>query len=150
MYAEEYLPDDTIFDEEIDVSIDDTSTNDTYEIERKKLNELYRRTDPDYYYYKRYEESHDGKMRLQRVRIYSSPTIGTIRNAPTGIREEYQVGSKYENLFFTVKDTSPHTPEDRIPRKLFYRSPEEFERHFKTELPMSVKMAWQEKKLMCK
>lgn len=150
MYAEEFLADDAVFDEDMDVSIDDTSTVDTLQIERKKLQELYRRNDPDYYYYKRYEETLDGSMRLQRVRIYSSPIVGMIRNAPTGIREEDHVGSKYEDLYFTVKDTTPHTPANRVPRKLFYRSPDEYERHFKTELPISVKMAWLDKKMMCK
>ena len=148
MYAEEFLPDDAVFDDEMDISIDDTSTIDTYEIERKKLKEMYRRTDPDYYYFKRYEESPDGSLRLTRVRIYSSPSIGLIRNAPTGIREEHNVGSKYEDLYFSVKDTTAHTPVDRTPRKLFYRSPEEYERHFKVEVPESVKTAWLEKKLL--
>jgi hypothetical protein len=148
MYAEEYLPDDAVFDtDDVEVSVDDSMSMDTEEIERKKITELYRRTDPDYYSYKKYEKDLDGNTHFQRVRLYSSPPIGKIRNAPTGIREEHRVGTAHEDLYFRVKDVSLFTKTDtnKEPRKLFYRNPEEFERHLDITLPMSIKNAWHEK-----
>jgi hypothetical protein len=157
MYTEEYLPDDTVFDDYMDISIE-TSTVDSAKIERKKIQELNRLNDPDYYFFKRYEETHENTLKSTRVRIFSSPMNGYIRNAPTGIREEYRVGSKYEDLFFVVKDTvckylsvkeTGHKPEGQN-GKLFYRSPEEFERHLKLQVPTSVKEDWNEKYLRAK
>ena len=53
MYAEEHLPDDAIdYFDVTDVSIDETSTMNSEERNRKKINELYKLGDPNYYYYK--------------------------------------------------------------------------------------------------
>lgn len=153
MYADEYLPADDAFDmDEMDVSIDDTSSMSTHERERKKNVELYKRLDPDYYSYKRLEYDENGDMKIQRVRIYSSPFVGTIRNATTGIREEHRVGAFTDDLYFVVKDTALSTKTDinREPRKLYYRNPEEFERHHKVQVPKVIKAQWYEKKMALK
>ena len=148
MYAEEYLPDDANFDfDNTDVSIEETSSMDSEERDRKKKVELYKRIDPDYYSFKRIEMDQEGHIHFQRVPVYSTPIQGIIRNAPTGIKEEHRAGTKAESLYFTVKDTAIFTKTDtnKEPRKLFYRSPEEFERHFKITLPQQVKEKWQKK-----
>jgi hypothetical protein len=68
-----------------------------------------------------------------------------IRNAMTG-GYEYgnRVGSANEDLFFKVnravgdfKNVDPHI--------LYYNSPEQYERHFMTVLPVGVKERWLEK-----
>lgn len=147
MYAEEYLPDDAVFEDETDVSIDETSSMDTYERDRKKRHELYKRSDPDYYSFKVQKYNEDGDIFIHKVEIYSSPMNGFIRNASTGVREPYKVGSKYEDLYFRVKDVGLYTITDTNmePRKLFYKNPEEYERHQFGKVPQEIKKAWNEK-----
>ena len=84
---------------------------------------------------------------MRKIPIYSSTIGGKIRNATTGIREDERVGSKYEDLYFVVKDTALYTKTEtnNEPRKLFYRTPEEFERHMRVTLPQSVKETWYNK-----
>jgi hypothetical protein len=147
MYTEDFLHDDPAFDEEIDISVE-TSTIDSEKLERKKNQEIYRLNDPDYYSFKRYEPTPDNKLILKKVRVYSSPYNGYIRNPPTGIYEKHRVGSKSEDLYFTVKDLVYRT-DDKC-KKLFFRNPEEFERLFKIELPTSIKQKWNEKNSIAK
>ena len=148
MYNEEYLPDDAVLDvDNMSISIDGSSSMDSEEVERKKTAKLYKLTDPDYYYYKKTEYDEEGYIRRRNVEIYSSPSAGPIRNAPTGIRESDRVGSLEEDLYFRVKDVGLYTKTERNgePRKLFYRNPEEFERHFGITLPYDIKNAWHQK-----
>jgi hypothetical protein len=147
MYAEEYLPDDAVFDDEMDVSIDETSSMDTNDRDRHKRHELYKRSDPDYYSFKIRKYNEDGDLLLQKIEIYSSPIVGYIRHALTGVREPHRVGSKYEDLYFRVKDVGLYTKTEthQEPRKLFYRNPEEFERHQFGKVSPEIKQAWHEK-----
>jgi len=146
MYTdEERLYDDAALDFDNDnISIEETSSMDTEERDRKKRTELYRLTDPDYYSYKKKEYSDEGELQNIKVRIFSSPCQGKIRNATTGIRENEYVGTKFEELYFVVKDTSLYTKtySNQNPRKLFYRNPEEFERHHNVTLSSSIKENW--------
>jgi hypothetical protein len=134
-----------------DVSIDESSSMDSTIVERRKNAEINRRLDKDYYSFKLIENTEDGQV-LERIRVYSSHPGGMIRNAPTGIRENHVVGSKYDALYFIVKDVAIGTRTDvsQEPRKLFYRNPEEFERHQRMTLPQSLKAAWYEKNLNAK
>ena len=143
MYTDEYLPDDAVFEDETNVSIDETSSMDTNERDRKKRHELYKRSDPDYYSFKVPKQNEDGDLYHHKVEIFSSPSVGFIRNASTGIREPYKVGSKYEDLYFRVKDVGLHTGGE--PRKLFYKNPEEFERHQFGKVSQDIKKQWSDK-----
>ena len=151
MYYEEYLPDDAndYFDVS-DISIEETSSIDTELRDRRKMNELHKRMDKDYYSYKRKTFSEDG-MRMEKVEVYSSPLLsnGLIRNAVTGIRMEHRVGSKYEDLYFRVMDVHAdnHTPINDLPRKLFYDNPEQCERHLQITISNDVKETWSQKNL---
>ena len=148
MSYEDVNYDDNAFDlENEEISIDETSTIDTEERERKKRHELYRRLDPDYYAFKKmeYVETEEGReTRWKKFRVYSSPCQGRIRNASTGIRENEYVGTRTDDLFFVVKDVSlfTKTPSNDNPRKLYYKNPEEFERHLQITLPRSIKEKW--------
>jgi hypothetical protein len=151
MYAEEYLPDDAndYFDMS-DVSIEETSSIDTDLRDRRKITEIHKRMDKDYYSFKRNVFSEDG-VRMEKVQVYSSPllTNGFIRNAVTGIRMEHRVGSKYEDLYFRVMDVhaNHHTPLNNDPRKLFYDNPEQCERHLQLTIPRDIKEIWAENNL---
>ena len=143
MYTDEYLPDDAVFEDETNISIDETSSMDTNERNRKKRHELYKRSDSDYYSFKVSKQNEDGDIYYHKVEIYSSPSVGYIRNASTGIREPYKVGSKYEDLYFRVKDVALNTGTE--PRKLFYNNPEEYERHQFGKIPQDIKKVWSDR-----
>lgn len=153
MYTEEYLPEEAIeYFDVSDVSIEETSSIDTEERDRRKTHELYKRSDPDFYSYKKVVRDEEGNSFVHKTQIYSSQFGKKIRNAPTGIRESDTMGSLQEDLYFRVKDTSLYTKTElnNEPRKLFYRNPEECERHLSITLPRSVKEAWHNKQLKLK
>lgn len=150
MYAEEYLADDVEYYDVSDISIEESSSIDTELRDRHKLVELHKRMDKDYYSFKMKIVNEDG-IKMEKVELYSSPLLsnGYIRNAVSGIRMEHKVGSKYEDLYFSLMDVDKgyHTPLNDLPRKLFYNNPEQCERHLHMTLPNSVKEKWLEKNL---
>lgn len=151
MYNEEFLPDDAndYFDMS-DVSIEESSSIDTELRDHRKMKEVYKRMDKDYYSYKIMAYDND-MMKPQKIELYSSPLFsnGLIRNAATGIRMEHRVGSKYDDLYFIMKDvtTGTKTPLNTDSRKLYYNNPEECERHQKIRISQPIKEIWQEKNL---
>jgi len=150
MYENEYLPDDAIdYFDVSDVSIEETSSIDTEERDRRKTHELYKRSDPDFYSYKKIVWDEDGNRKVHKTQLYSSQYGKRIRNATTGIRESDFVGSAEEDLYFRVKDTALYTKTELNTecRKLFYRNPEECERHLNIVLPRSIKETWHNKQL---
>lgn len=144
MYSDENANDGSLEFNNDNISIDETSSMDTEERDRKKKTEVYRLLDPDYYSYKRREYTDEGELQNVKIRVFSSPCQGKIRNATTGIRENEYVGTKAEEMYFTVKDTSIYTKTDinKDPRKLFYRNTEEFERHHNIKLSQYIKEKW--------
>jgi hypothetical protein len=67
-----------------------------------------------------------------------------IKNAVTGIMQgNCRVGSSDEDLFFSVLLSSGEC--GKTPPCLFYDSPEQYERHFYTELNEKTKSAWRVK-----
>ena len=73
----------------------------------------------------------DGKEYYKKVHInlYGSGIVGTkIRNAVTGERYDYKVGSKEQDLFFSVAlCTGENGMKESL--SLFYDSPEQYENH---------------------
>jgi hypothetical protein len=150
MYAEEYLPDDENDYFDGSVSIEETSSINTEVRYRRKMNELNKRIDKDYYSYKIPSFDKD-EMRMEKVEVYATPllTNGFIRNAVTGFRMKHRVGSKHEDLYFCVMDVDPsnHTPLNKEPRSLFYNTPEQCERHLHITISKDVKEKWAKKNL---
>jgi len=70
-------------------------------------------------------------------------TPGTpIRNAVSGIREKnLLVGKSEEASLFKVGVSLPDIGQDRY-GSLYYDSPEQYERHFYTTVPQSIKEKW--------
>ena len=67
-----------------------------------------------------------------------------IKNAVTGILQTpFRVGTADEDLFFSVVLSTGEC--GQTPPCLFYDSPEQYERHFYTQLSDSVKKSWNEK-----
>ena len=78
---------------------------------------------------------------------YGSGQQGSrIRNAVTGQRYPYLVGSSDESLLFKVADaTGRNRRKDRL--ALYYDSPEQFENHHFKMVSQSVKDKWYEKNM---
>jgi hypothetical protein len=154
MYAEEYLADDAAsYFNTSDISIEETSSIDTQIRDQRKMRELYKRMDKDYYSYKK--KIFDGEVyKTSKVELYSSPLLnnGYIRNAVTGSRMDHRVGSKYEDLYFRVMDSclGNHTPLNDLPRKLYYDNPEQCERHLQIVISKDIKTNWFDKYILAR
>ena len=119
------------------ISDDDDDTMDSQKRRKKKFEDL-KNIDKGYV-----------KTRIQvgyskiPVEYYKTANVqGTrIRNAVTGIYENFRVGRKDEDLFFKVSST---IAKDLVSdaHLLFYDSPEQFERHFHCELKDDLKQKW--------
>jgi hypothetical protein len=81
------------------------------------------------------------------IELFGSGDTGTkIRNAVTGAKTPYLVGSLNEDLFFKVMDASGNNGrKDSL--VLFYDSPEQYENHQFNLLNQVIKEAWLNKNL---
>ena len=86
----------------------------------------------------------DGKDYYKKVyvNLYGSGTLGTkIRNAVTGERYEYKVGSREQDMFYSVGlCTGENGMKESL--SLFYDSPEQYENHMFQKIDMMVKGNW--------
>lgn len=90
----------------------------------------------------------DGKI-YKKVTIEnhgSGQTGSRIRNAVTGERYPFLVGSVYEDLFFKVSESSGRGGR-KDPLMLFYDTPEQYENHHFTFVSQPVKELWYERSL---
>uniref|UniRef100_A0A6C0KPA1 Uncharacterized protein n=1 Tax=viral metagenome TaxID=1070528 RepID=A0A6C0KPA1_9ZZZZ len=81
------------------------------------------------------------------IEVFGSGETGSkIRNAVTGAKTSYIVGSSKEDLFFKVADATGNKgrKESLI---LFYDSPEQYENHQFLELDQTIKDSWYKKNL---
>ena len=156
MYAEEYLSQDDFNEEFIDVDIS-VSSEDDIDMYNKKMVSVYNKTqDANYKKYKFFFKDNlnalPNEIEIKKNKPYFSVesystninSNSKIRNAITGMRMDKRMGSKNEDIYFSVMDTLDTSKE---PRKLYYNSPEEYERHFKVILPQSVKNDWYERRI---
>jgi hypothetical protein len=112
----------------------------------KKMNDLLNNQDKDYrkYIFNNYHKKYE-------VDAYSTQsTPGTkIRDAITGARNNYKVGSYDEDLFFKVRMTIRHVgfekDENKTETTLFYDNPEQYERHMHTTVSQEIKELWNER-----
>lgn len=82
-----------------------------------------------------------GKKVLEFYETTCIPGI-KIRDAITGIRDEYRIGSVYEDLYFKVSYCG-NSGKGQI---LYFVDPEQCERHFGTEISTESKEVWIEKR----
>jgi len=86
----------------------------------------------------------DGKTYYKRaaIGIYGSGSVGTrIRNAVTGSRYNYIVGSADQDFLYSVAlCTGENGLKEQV--ALFYDSPEQYESHMMTTIDSDRKMAW--------
>lgn len=90
----------------------------------------------------------DGKFyKKATIEMWGSGSMGSkIRNAVNGHIMPFTVGSKDEDLFFTVTDVTGRYGR-KEPLLLFYETPEQYENHQFTILSTEIKNRWYEKYL---
>jgi hypothetical protein len=86
---------------------------------------------------------HDGKIyKTVKINMYGSGDYGSyIRNAVTGVYSNHRVGSRAENLYYSVANCCGV---DKIngPVHLYYDTPSQYEAHQFTTVDHEVKEAW--------
>lgn len=79
----------------------------------------------------------------KRVGIYTSGDVGTrIRNAETGEHYKYRVGSKYENLFFSVRLSTGECNGKSNLITLYFTSPNHYEKYLHNSVSEDVVNNW--------
>ena len=146
MYTEEYLGEDT-YDENDVSSYDSESSIDSVLREQRRITKMYKNSDPDYYAYK-----HLVDFKEKKVEVYSTNMCknGYIRHAISGARCPHRIGTPQEDLYFKASDvfTTHSNYAEYGPRKLYYYSPEEFERHHNITISQNIKEDWMIKNLL--
>ena len=135
------------YDELIE-TVDDLSLGD--KMNKMKLTEIGRNADKNYEKYSILFNNtwRDGKFHKNiTIENYGSGQQGSrIRNAVTGERYPHLVGSKNEDLYFKVIDSTGRSGR-RNPIILFYDTPEQYENHQLTKVSTEVKQNWLKKSL---
>lgn len=94
-----------------------------------------------------YDKPHNMFYKTVRETIedFGSGKINSkIRNAVTGQKTQYLVGSANEDLFFKVRNASRVNGKNES-LKLYYESPEQYERHHFVTVSPAQKEAWYNK-----
>jgi hypothetical protein len=149
MYEDEYLYGMENEHEDCNNSVADSSVAESKSVssevrKRQKIIKDSKMVDKGYHKVKR---SINGKN--IKIEFYSTVlTPGNcIRNAITGTRfKEYRVGSSDEYLFYKVGNSVDVSRKPGESLTLFYDSPEQWERHFRCELPQEEKLKWQRRR----
>jgi hypothetical protein len=93
------------------------------------------------------KQNKEGKREkhIKQIQMYGTGETGSnIRNAISGQRMPHLVGSKNEDLYFSVMEvTGINGRNEGI--KLFYDSPEQYEKHFYVTLDQQIKERWHNK-----
>lgn len=141
MYYEEYLPQDDVYDPENKdeiVSISISSEDDSEIIESKFNTQEKKQSDPGY---RKQKILLNGEIvKIETFATTTSKYSAKIRNAITGHRTPHIVG-KDDELYFSVVDTTCSSTDHR---KMYFISPEQFERHYHNTMsvPVGVKEKW--------
>jgi len=88
---------------------------------------------------------HNEKNKKVKIEFYESSTTPGffIRNAVSGNRYDYKVGSYDEDLLFKVAFATGEIGQDTA--ILFYTSPEQYEKHMMVQVSNDVKQSWKQK-----
>jgi hypothetical protein len=117
-----------------------------YENDIDKLFDKSKRMDKGYNVIYRKVQKKDGRLKNQKVEIYTSNGVGNhIRDAETGQYLQNIVGSKDEDLFFKVILATGDCKSTNGSNTLFYISPQHYMNHLHCELSPEIVSAWEEK-----
>jgi hypothetical protein len=104
---------------------------------QRKLREDYKRSDKGYL--KLCRKINNKKTSIEAYKTSYTPD-SKIRNACTGIFQNFRVGSRDEYMFYKVVLATGETEQE--PGHLYYDNPEQYERHFQTTVPQEEKEKW--------
>jgi len=105
---------------------------------QKELEEL-NKGDKNYFKLKRQPYEFSGKT--VTVGVFGSGDVGSsIRDAVTGTRYKHKVGSRYEDLYFSVRLATGEAGKNSP--TLFFESPEQYEQHLFVEIDDNAKREW--------
>ena len=138
--------------EDLMLTVNDNDNN-SVDLKKNKLMENMRPRDKNYV---KINKNVNTKWRDNKyyehvtLELYGSNGVGTrIRNAVSGSKTPYLVGSRHEDLFFKVTESSGVNGR-KEPLQLYYDSPEQYENHFFVLLDSSVKSNWHKRNLIAK
>ena len=141
------------YEDLVETAVEPDIYSETHSADKIKLPVLSKRADSNYEKYKLPFNKNwkDGKYyHTIVVENYGSGQQGTkIRNAVTGQKYPYLVGSLDEDLFFKVSEASGRNGR-RSTLILFYDSPEQYENHCFTTVDNDIKKKWNEKYLIAR
>ena len=140
------------YDEMLETAVDnDMLSTDTPVNKKNSLAAVARNVDPNYEKFsipfnKTWK---DGRFYKKiTIELYGSGQSGCrIRNAVTGERYPYLVGSSDEDLFFKVCDSTARYGR-KYPLILFYDSPEQYENQQFISVSADIKSKWQDKYML--
>jgi hypothetical protein len=119
-----------------------------YESENGSVFDKHKNVDRGYTYVYRKTLRKNGKMKNQKIDIYTSGDFGSqIRDATSGNYYSERVGSLGEHLFFKVGLSTGECKSKNGSNTLFFLSPEQYEKHLLTTVSEDIKNRWLEKKL---
>ena len=125
----------------------DFMENDYHYTRQEELDKL-KSVDPGYTFIYRKVENKNGMLENKKIDLYTSGDDGSnIRDAVTGKYYFEKVGSNGEHLFFKAGLSTGECNSKNGSTTLFFLSPEQYERHFHTELSLNIKNKWVEKNL---
>ncbi len=133
------------YEDLIDNNFDDDSSV-TLKLKEKETISSLKKIDKYYekYTFPFYDTWTDGKYykNITTQNYGSGPAGSLIRNAVSGLIYDIRVGSLHEDMLFKVCKTTSKT---REPLVLFYDSPEEYEKHYFTNVSDDLKKKWVER-----
>ena len=128
----------------IGIDNDDLSTSDNNELTK------FRQTDKNFHMIYRlapFERKGLTTYKQKKIGVYTSGDIGTrIRNAETGEYYNYKVGSKYEDLFFSVRISSGECNGKYNLPTLFFTSPKHYESYLHNAVSEETVENWNYKR----
>ena len=105
-----------------------------------------KKLDPGYNEIYRIVDTPNGKRKNKKIVVYNSGSVGSqIRDAVTGMYTKNLVGSRDEDLYFSLILATGES--SKGPLTLFFNSPEQCEIHLHSELGMKIKTKWNNKEL---
>lgn len=123
-----------------------SETSEEYKLRQKKAAEDLKKLDKNYEKIsvpvKEYTDKNGRVRKSAYVELYGSGSSGTrVRNAVTGATYNIIVGSRNEEIFFKVIDSTGRNRR-REPLMLYYDSPEQYENHQFTTVNPDIKQKW--------
>ena len=135
-----------------DVVVNDTTDNNSVKNSVNENNELtkFKNLDKNFYVITRtapFERKGVVMYKKKKIGVYTSGNVGSkIRNAETGEYYNYTVGSKYEDMFFSVRLSTGECNGKNVPATLFFTSPQHYVSYLHNDVSEDILDIWNYKR----